>query len=182
MSNLININKVFGKAYVGILKFIGRFNMPWYLDRYVKWLRYHGMDIQGNPQYIATTAHFDGGSFSRIHIGDKTVISGEVEFICHDYSISRALEALGEDMTLEAYFQRDIRVGSNCFIGFRSVLLPGASIGDNCIVGAGSVVRGKVEDNSIIAGNPAVPIGNTLEWGCRHLEKSDYKRNVCRTH
>ena len=38
--------------------------------------------------------------------------------------------------------------------------MPGAQIGDNVIIGAGSVVRGKVESNSILIGNPAIKISD----------------------
>ena len=44
------------------------------------------------------------------------------------------------------------------FIGMRSIILQGANIGDNVIIGAGSVVSGKVESNSVYAGNPAKKI------------------------
>jgi serine acetyltransferase len=41
------------------------------------------------------------------------------------------------------------------FIGDNCTILPNTTIGDNCIVGAGSVVRGKFPENSVIIGNPA---------------------------
>ena len=41
------------------------------------------------------------------------------------------------------------------FIGNNCTILPNSTIGDNCIVGAGSIVRGKFPDNSVIFGNPA---------------------------
>lgn len=46
-------------------------------------------------------------------------------------------------------------IGDGCFIGMNSIILKGTEIGKNCVVGAGSVVSGKWEDNSIIGGNPA---------------------------
>ena len=46
-------------------------------------------------------------------------------------------------------------IGKNVFIGCNSLILKGTVIGDNCVVGAGSVVSGKFEENCIIAGNPA---------------------------
>lgn len=182
MKNVINLGKIPGKLYLKVIKSVGKFNMPWYLRRYVKWLGKHGMDIDGMPQYIATSVQFDGKDFSRIHIGEKSVLSSDVRVLTHDYSIARALEAIGEDMTLEAYFVRDVRIGRNCFIGNRAILMPGADIGDNCIVGAGSVVRGKVDPNSIVIGDPHIVVGNTLEWARKKKERSDYYRNISRTH
>jgi len=48
-----------------------------------------------------------------------------------------------------------VRVGNNVWIGFGAIVLPGVKIGDNCIVGGGSVVTNDIEPNSIVAGNPA---------------------------
>lgn len=51
---------------------------------------------------------------------------------------------------------KDIKIGKNCWIGMNSVILPGVEIGDNTIIGAGSVVtKSFVEGNCIVAGNPA---------------------------
>ena len=46
-------------------------------------------------------------------------------------------------------------IGDDCFIGMNSIILKGTTLGNNVIVGAGSVVHGKFPDNVIIAGNPA---------------------------
>ena len=43
----------------------------------------------------------------------------------------------------------------NCWVGAGSTILPGVTVGENAIVGAGSVVTKDVEPNTIVAGNPA---------------------------
>ena len=45
---------------------------------------------------------------------------------------------------------KPIIVGSNCWIGAQTVILRGTEIGDNCVVGAGSVLKGKYPDGSVI--------------------------------
>ena len=42
-----------------------------------------------------------------------------------------------------------------CWIGANSIILPGVTIGNNAVVGAGSVVTKNVEEKTVIAGNPA---------------------------
>ena len=45
-----------------------------------------------------------------------------------------------------------------CWIGAGSTILPGVTVGENAVVGAGSVVTKDVPDNAIVAGNPAIII------------------------
>jgi hypothetical protein len=49
---------------------------------------------------------------------------------------------------------RPITIGNNVWIGMNSVILPGVSIGDNAVIGAGSVVHGDVPPHALAAGNP----------------------------
>ena len=62
-------------------------------------------------------------------------------------------------------FYKHTRVGRNCFIGGRSMILPGVEIGDNSIVAAGSIVTKNVPPNSIAAGNPARIVRSDIEVG-----------------
>ena len=50
---------------------------------------------------------------------------------------------------------RPIRIGDNVWIGGSATILPGVSIGDNAVVGEGSVVTRDVEPGTVVAGNPA---------------------------
>lgn len=52
-----------------------------------------------------------------------------------------------------------IEIGNNVFIGSRSIILPNTKIEDNVIIGAGSLVRGKVAGGGIYAGVPIKRIG-----------------------
>ena len=66
----------------------------------------------------------------------------------------------------------ETRIGDNCFIGAFSIVMPGVTIGDSCVIGAGSVVTSDIPSNSIAVGNPARVIRSnikTREYGI--LEK-----------
>lgn len=65
----------------------------------------------------------------------------------------------GSPVTDQAMKEADITIGRDVWIGYGAVILAGASIGQGAIIGAGAVVRGKVEPFAILAGNPALVVG-----------------------
>lgn len=91
-----------------------------------------------------------------IEIGDHVAIAAGTEFITHD-GANWVFEA---DVDGGGIFGK-ITIGNNVFIGINCILLSNTTIGDNCIVGAGSVVRGHFPENSVIAGNPAQIVSKT---------------------
>lgn len=52
-------------------------------------------------------------------------------------------------------YAKPILIKKNAWIGIGATILPGVTVGENAIVGAGSVVTKDVEDNTIVGGNPA---------------------------
>lgn len=86
-----------------------------------------------------------------LHIGDYCKITKGTVILTHDYSRSVLRRAYGE-IVGEA---GQTFIGDNVFIGMNSVILMGAHIGNNVIVGAGSIVSGRIPDNCVIGGNPA---------------------------
>jgi exopolysaccharide acyltransferase PssR len=55
------------------------------------------------------------------------------------------------------------RIGENCFIGAGSIVMPGVQIGDDSIVAAGAVVTKDVPSGSIVAGNPATVVRQDID-------------------
>lgn len=86
-----------------------------------------------------------------LEIGDYAKITSGVVILAHDYSRSVLRRAYGEIIG-EA---KKTTIGENVFIGMNAVILMGSQIGNNVIIGAGSVVSGKIPDNTVVAGNPA---------------------------
>ncbi|MEE0944422.1 MAG: acyltransferase [Clostridia bacterium] len=162
---------VFGKA-------LNYFFQKKYIKLYVNYLKFLGVHINGEPAYISSDVYFDGHDYSKITINDSVVLSREVMLLTHDYSIARGIQKFGgidvDIKTNTPYFLNEIYIGENSFIGARASLLPGTHIGDNCIIGAGAVVKGNIPDDSIVVGNPAKIVGSTQEWTKRHIEKKDF--------
>jgi maltose O-acetyltransferase len=101
-----------------------------------------------------------------ISIGDHAVIGPEVMVLAHDASTRRHL----------GYSRvAPVAIGRGTFVGARVIVLPGVTIGDGAIVGAGSVVRRDVEPGTLVAGNPARVVGTTAEYLDRHRRALDLR-------
>lgn len=85
-----------------------------------------------------------------IEIGNKVTLTHGVNFLTHDGSTW-----LFRDENGRRYLYNKIVIGSEVFIGINSILMPGVQIGNNVIIGAGSVVTKSVPDGWVVAGNPA---------------------------
>ena len=89
----------------------------------------------------------------RIEIGDYCVIGANCKIFDNDFH-SLDPEERRRDI-YDNLVTRPVVIGKNVFVGCNSIILKGTRIGDNCVVGAGSVVSGVFEAGSVIAGNPA---------------------------
>ena len=168
------IKKILLVIYRNIIRPIEFINTRTYMKLYIFYLKKSGFKLNGNPRFIHPSVCFDGRGYELTSLGKDVVISRNVVFLNHDYSLACGYRALDLNETIESCILRNINIGKNTFIGANCTILPGVSIGENCIVGAGSVVRGKFPDNSIITGNPAVVVGDTIEWARKKI-----KNNVC---
>lgn len=83
-----------------------------------------------------------------IHIGDKVMIGPNVT-LC---TTGHPVYPLYREMV--AHYSLPIHIGNNVWIGAHSVVLPGVTIGDNTVIGAGSIVTRDIPANVVAVGNP----------------------------
>ena len=147
-----------------------------YMVIYNKILQRMGVNLNGMPRYISTSVRFD--DFNKITLSERVVISEKVIMLTHDYSLTTGLIALGKTPKSDLAFIREIVIKENVFIGMGALIMPGTVINNNVIIGAGSVVRGVIPEDSIVIGNPAKVISSlkekALKW--EKLAQSDELR------
>lgn len=126
---MIFLSKVRGWLYGRVSKF-----SVW------KYRTLYHMDI-GEGTRISRKAKLDTGVNPKgIHIGKYVRITGGVVLLAHDACRRK---------------KADVYIGDNCFIGNYAVIMPGVKIGNEVIIGAGSIVTKDIPSNCIAAGNPA---------------------------
>ncbi len=108
----------------------------------------YGMNIAKDVR-ISFKARLDKTNPKGLTIGKKTMVTFDTIILSHDYA-SRKHDA-------------KTVIGTHCFIGCGSIILPNITIGDHVIVAAGSVVTKDVPSNCIVAGNPAKILRTDIE-------------------
>ncbi len=81
----------------------------------------------------------------RITLGDDVILAPNVQIYDHDHDF----RAEGGVAAMK-YRTSPVVIGSNVWIGANCVILRGARIGDNCVIGANTVVRGEIPANSVV--------------------------------
>lgn len=132
-----------------------------------KWFRHYGMKVGDNCTICCNIMPSEP---YLITIGDNVTISAPVQLLTHDNSIIK-LSRGGVTDTFGA-----VRIGDNCFIGAGSIILPGVTLAENIVVAAGSVVtKSFFESNIIIGGNPAEKI---TTWELSLEKNIKYAQNI----
>jgi len=104
----------------------------------------------GKNVYIMDDVEFDGEYPFLIEIGDNCRIGRGVRILTHDATTFRDL-----GVTRLA----PVRILEGTFIGERTIILPGVTIGPRALIGAGSMVNRDIGEDKAAAGNPARPYG-----------------------
>lgn len=143
----------FGKTFLlGFYRIFGLLRLAFTRD-YIKYAKKLGVKIGNNSKLIVHPYFWSLPDFGSepylISIGDHTEISFGCTFLTHDGSnwVFRDNEKY-KDVIIGG----PIRIGNNSFIGCNTTILPGVSIGDNCIIGAGSLITKNVPAGELWGG------------------------------
>lgn len=85
---------------------------------------------------------------THIYVGDCTMFGPNV-------IVASAGHPIRPELRAKAYqYNFPVHIGKNCWIGAGAILVPGITVGDNVVIGAGSVVTKDIPSNSVAVGNP----------------------------
>lgn len=115
-------------------------NQPFYCD--------YGKHIRVGKRFFA--------NFNWVVLDEAYVTIGDDCFLGPNVSIYTACHSTDPDeRQTRQEWALPVTIGNRCWIGGSVTILPGVTIGDNCTIGAGSVVVHDIPANSLAVGNPA---------------------------
>lgn len=125
----------------------------------------HGcrFDLPGDKHTLSIGAHCEFGdyvhivAFENVIIGDDVLMASKI-FISdtnHGTYTGNGASAPHTKPNDRPLVTVPTYIGSNVWIGENAVILPGTKIGDGCVIGANSVVKGEIPPNCIAVGTPA---------------------------
>lgn len=138
-----------------------------YDKAYIEICKARGLKVGKDVIFIEAPAF--GSEPYLIEIGNRTKITAGCTFINHDGAmyVIRSMPKYADTRN----FGR-IKIGENCFVGNNCTFLPGSQMGNNCILGTGSVLSSSMPDNSVYAGVPAKFICTIEEYGDKAIENN----------
>lgn len=109
--------------------------------------------IAGKNLFINHNCSIWASPDAQIFIGDDVLFGPGVVVLTSNHGVR--LNALIREQLAS---QANVRIGSDCWIGANSVILPGVVLGDGCVIGAGSIVTKNMPAMTVCAGVPAKPL------------------------
>ena len=85
---------------------------------------------------------------THIYVGDDTMFGPNVTIATAGHPLNPELRQRG------LQYNMPVRIGKNCWLGAGVIVMPGVTIGDNTVIGAGSVVTKDIPSNVVAVGNP----------------------------
>lgn len=98
------------------------------------------------------------GAIDSITIGNGVLLGSNILIIDHAHGDTSAEQNKLAPDARPLYSKGPVVIGNNVWIGDNAIILPGVTLGDGCVVGAGAVVTKSFPSGSVIGGNPAKQI------------------------
>ena len=123
--------------------------VSYYIQRY-RYLKYRLMGFTNiNRSAVLESNLFLDKVFPKgVYIGKNTLVGSHTIILTHEH-VKR------EKMNPKNPWTTNTYIGDNCFIGVRSMILPGVRIGNEVVIGAHTVVTKDIPSNCVAVGNPA---------------------------
>ncbi|WP_010632881.1 acyltransferase [Sporolactobacillus vineae] len=149
MNTLVNSILITSKFRIILYKFIG-LNISKKGTFIHSMCLFNGFNVEiGQHTFINYKCIFDNECGSKISIGNNCMIGMEVLFCTSSHKIGNYQRRGGR------LISAPITVEDGCWIGSRTTILPGITIGNGCVIGAGSLVNKNCKPNGIYVGVPA---------------------------
>ena len=121
-----------------------------------------GDDCYIEPPFHANwggkNVHFGNGVYANFNltmVDDCDIFVGNNVLFGPNVTVSAGTHPIHPELrSKQAQYNIPIHIGNNVWIGANSVILPGVNIGDNSVIGAGSIVTQDIPSNVIAVGNP----------------------------
>ena len=112
----------------------------------------------GKNVFIGDYVRVDLNHSNLLTIEDGVHIAGDVRLLCHKKDLSKY--KIGETYGNQAYKYGKIHLCKNCAIGTGSLIMPGITIGEGAVIGAGSMVTKDIPAWTLALGSPAKVVKN----------------------
>ena len=138
-------------------------------ERYINYMRKNGVAVGDNVLFWSPrSTQIDLTRSCLIEIGNDVNINTHFTIMTHDFA-NFVFRNLYSDYVNNC---GKVVLGNNIYIGTRVTILRGVGIGDNCIIGAGSVVTKSIPSNSVAAGVPCRVICTLEEYYAKRKEEA----------
>ncbi len=107
----------------------------------------------GNGCFIGGGVKIDGGHADMITLEDNVSVAAGSRLLCHQRDFSDY--CVGDDYMKLGYVIKPIVLKKGCLIGMESFVMPGVTVGEGAIVGAGSMVTKDIPAWTVAVGRPA---------------------------
>lgn len=154
------IKRVLLRPYVWFVRkrkfFWMAYQKNWVIDpatsKRAKYWKKCGAHIKGKVN-IGYDVYFDASNAELITIEDGVWIASRCLILCHKRDASNY--CVGDDYNKLPYVRKSIVLKKGCCIGMSSIIMPGVTVGEGAMIGAGSVVTKDVPAWTIAVGSPA---------------------------